>query len=196
MSSAGVVTGVAAGTVTITVTMPGFTGTPGTASVTVVPAPPNWTLTGNLFHQTGGQTATLLNDGTVLLAGGEDSANAVLDLAQIYTPSTGLFTPTAGNMADVRTLPTATLLPDGMVLIAGGGSGTGGGSPQDTAEIYNPTTGMFTATANTMSTTRVGATATLLNTGMVLIAGGGGAGSRQAPTFTTRQRKPSRPPVP
>ncbi len=131
VSSAGVVTGVATGTVTISVTMSGFTGTTDTASVTVVPAPPNWTLTGNLFHQTAGQIATLLNDGTVLIAGGEDSSNAVLDLAEIYTPSTGLFTPTAGNMVDDRTLPTATLLPDGTVLIAGGGSGTGGGGDQE-----------------------------------------------------------------
>lgn len=177
VSSAGVVTGVAPGTVTITVTMPGFTGTPETASVTVVPAPPDWTLTGNLFHQTAGQTATLLNDGTVLIAGGEDSADAVLNLAQIYSPSTGLFTATAGNMVDQHTLATATLLPDGTVLIAGGGATTGGGTQEDTAEIYNPTTGMFTATANNMSAGRSSATATLLNSGLVLIAGGDGGGT-------------------
>jgi uncharacterized protein YjdB len=178
VSSAGVVTGVAAGTITISVTMSGFTGTPQTASVTVVPTPPNWTLTGDLFHQTAGQIAVKLNDGTVIIAGGEDSSNAVLDLAQIYTPSTGLFTPTTGNMVVARTLPVAALLPDGTVLIAGGGSGTGGGGDIESAEIYNPSTGMFTATANDMSAIRSGgATATLLNTGMVLVAGGGQAGT-------------------
>jgi len=177
VSSAGLITGIAAGTTTITVTMPGFSGTPETASVTVEPAPPNWTLTGNLFHQTAGQSATLLNDGSVLIAGGEDSSNAVLNRAEIYSPSTGLFTSTAGNMVNVRTVATATLLPDGTVLLAGGGTSTGGGGPQNNAEIYSPTTGMFTATANNMSADRSIATATLLNTGLVLIAGGDGGGT-------------------
>ncbi len=187
VSSTGVVTGIAAGTTTITVTMPGFSGTPESATVTVVPAPPNWALTGNLFHQTAGQTATLLNDGTVLIAGGEDSdsSNAVLNLAEIYSPSTGQFTPTAGSMVDKRTLATATLLPDGTILIAGGGTTTGGGGAQNTAEIYNPTTGMFTATANNMSLDRVGATATLLNTGLVLIAGGGTSADLYDPSTQT-----------
>ena len=186
VNSAGVVTGVATGTGTISVTMSGFTGTIETASLTVVPAPPNWTLTGNLFHQTAGQTATLLNDGTVLIAGGEDSSTEaehssgpLLDLAEIYSPSTGLFTQTSGNMVAARTLPIAALLPDGTVLIAGGGgSGTGGGGDLDTAEIYNPMTGMFTATANNMSVVRAGgATATVLNNGMVLVAGGDESGT-------------------
>ena len=86
VSSSGVVTGIAAGTVTISVNMAGFVGTPETAAVTVVPAPPNWTLTGNIFHQTATQTATLLNDGTVLLAGGEDSSRfGVRPRGNLYT---------------------------------------------------------------------------------------------------------------
>ena len=178
VSSTGLVTGIAAGTVTITATMPGFTGTSESAIVTVVPAPPNWIATGNLFHQRAGHSATLLSDGTVLLAGGEDSLNKLLNLAEIYSPSSGLFTLTTGTMVDDRVDFTATLLPDHTVLLAGGGGvGTGGGSPQNTAEIYNPSTGLFTATVNNMSANRSGATATLLNNGLVLIAGGDGAGS-------------------
>jgi len=60
-------------------------------------------------------TATLLPDGTVLVAGGSDST------AELYDPSTGSFRPT-GGMETGRVGHSATLLPNGKVLVAGGGS--------------------------------------------------------------------------
>ncbi|MFC1971082.1 hypothetical protein ACFLV0_04015 [Chloroflexota bacterium] len=58
-------------------------------------------------------TATLLNSGKVLIAGGGGP------YANLFDSATGSFHHT-GNMTSTRSGPTATLLPDGRVLIAGG----------------------------------------------------------------------------
>jgi len=110
-------------------------------------------------------TATLLNNGMVLVTGGSTIINGVTTIlasAELYDPVTGVFTPT-GSMAASRVSHTATLLKNGMVLVAGGGLAT--------AELYDPSTGIFTVTGN-MTTVRGEHTATLLNNGKVLVAGG------------------------
>jgi hypothetical protein len=130
-----------------------------------------------LFTSTGGPigpcycdgmpTATLLMNGKVLVAGGEDDSG-VHSSAELYDSSTGTFAPT-GNMTTGRVLPTATLLPDGTVLMAGGSLYPG--ASLATAELYDPVKGIFTATGN-MTTARGQDTATLLNKGQVLVTGG------------------------
>jgi len=116
-------------------------------------------------------SATLLQNGKVLIAGGRDG-NALLDSAEIYDPSTSTFTPT-GSMAASRCGHSATLLANGKVLVAGGyTSGSTGGFPSlSTAELYDPSTGKFTATGS-LVTGRSGHSATLLTSGKVLLAGG------------------------
>jgi hypothetical protein len=115
------------------------------------------------------QTATLLQNGSVLIAGGSISGSGPTNNASIYNPTAKSFAPTLSHMNVVRYAPTATLLPNGQVLIAGGGNS--GGNPIASAEVYDPTAGTFT-TVGSLATARNYATATLLNDGTVLVAGG------------------------
>ncbi len=118
-------------------------------------------------------TATLLRDGTVLIAGGIDpSSGDSLDSAELYDPSTGTFSATSGKMTSPRALHTATLLANGEVLLAGGSTSSLFSGALDTAELYNPAAGTFTAVAHPMTSARASATANLLHNGQVLIAGG------------------------
>jgi hypothetical protein len=111
-------------------------------------------------------TATPLNDGTVLIVGGDGGSPST---AEVYNPNTGLFA-TSGNLSTGRYLHTSTMLTNGTILVAGGvqfNSGTATASE----EIYDPTFGAFTSVGNLL-TARFSQTATLLPDGTVLIAGG------------------------
>ncbi|MFQ5570810.1 MAG: Kelch repeat-containing protein, partial [Rhodothermales bacterium] len=122
--------------------------------------------TGSMATTRVSHTATLLPNGTVLIAGGIKSDERTR--AEVYDPATGAFSPT-GRMLEKRYGHTATLLRNGNVLIVGGLG------PEWTylgsAEIYDPATGTFTTTGS-MTTPRASHTATLLDDGKVLITGG------------------------
>ena len=128
-----------------------------------------FTATGNLNSAREGHTATLLADGRVLIAGGWGGSGPLAS-AELY--ENGAFTLT-GNLT-ARTGHTATLLINGKVLIAGG-SGVGG-AVLNSAQLYDPATGSFTAT-DSLAVARSLHTATLLPDGRVLIAGGDQGGS-------------------
>lgn len=112
-------------------------------------------------------TATLLNDGRVLVTGGDDGT-AFLATAEIFDQSSGSFAST-GNLATARKESTATLVADGKMLIAGGIGANG--QALSSAELYDPASRTFSPTG-AMSIQRGEHTATLLNNGKVLIIGG------------------------
>ena len=123
-------------------------------------------LTGSLNSLRTDHTATLLNNGMVLIAGGI----IALNIAELYNPGIGTFT-TTGSLNTGRISPTGTLLNNGMVLIAGGTDNYYYGTALASVELYDPASGTFTTTGS-MNTARWYHTATLLNNGMVLLAGG------------------------
>jgi Kelch motif/Galactose oxidase, central domain len=153
-------------TLTVGVSNPVPGGGLASISVQVVGGPPSM-LTPRADH-----TATLLNNGKVLIAGGRN-VNAAglngLNTAELYDPVAKTFTASHGTMSTTRTRHTATLLLDGTVLLAGGDNST----TVTTADIYDPSTDSFHATAGHMTTVRAsGHGAALLPNGKVLIAGG------------------------
>src|SRR5215469_5013439 len=128
-----------------------------------------FTATGAMTTARYWHTATLLNNGQVLIAGGvTNSSFSTTASAELYDPTRGTFSPT-GNMTAPRAFHAAILLPDGRVLIAGGTSSIG--ENLATAEIYDPSTGTFTATSDMLHDHGC-AQAHVLNNGKVLLFGG------------------------
>jgi N-acetylneuraminic acid mutarotase len=110
-------------------------------------------------------TMTLLADGRVLIVGGFDNSYAPLATAEIYAYGSWS---SAGSMAVARESHTATLLSNGKVLVVGGETY---GSPQASAELYDPATGGWSPTGS-LATPRRSHTATLVLDDKVLVAGG------------------------
>src|SRR5439155_2319481 len=78
---------------------------------------PSWVTTGSMGTPRAFHTATLLQSGKVLVAGGY--LKGALSSAELYDPASGTWTDT-GSMGTERESHTATLLPSGKVLVAGG----------------------------------------------------------------------------
>jgi hypothetical protein len=101
------------------------------------PSTGKFTTTGYMKTTRADHTATLLPDGTVLIAGGL-YYSLVPTHAELYQPDSGTFTAT-GEMTTGRFGHTATLLADGTVLITGGMPNvTGQKLALASAEIYHP----------------------------------------------------------
>jgi uncharacterized protein (TIGR03437 family) len=142
-----------------------------------------WTRTGDLNTGRIADTATLLPNGKVLVAGGTRSGvnfTEPLNTAELYDPATGTWTMTS-NLNAPRYGHTATLLPNGKVLVTGGATNLNPNNFVNTAELYDPATGTWTPTTN-LNVARGTHLATLLLNGQVLAAT-----SALSPALTTAE---------
>jgi hypothetical protein len=118
--------------------------------------PGTFTATGNMTTPRFNQTATLLTNGEVLMAGGAVSDSDDIKVnSDLYDPATGTFTATRMTVGNI-------LLPDGRFLIFTGSR---------TAETYDPLTGAFEATGDMVAALYSTRASTLLQDGRVFVAG-------------------------
>ncbi|XXT19135.1 kelch repeat-containing protein [Sorangium sp. So ce429] len=140
-----------------------------------------WAVGDSLLEARERHTATRLDDGRVILVGGDGDGRA-LRSAECYSPAEARFSWIA-SMAEPRTGHTATLLGDGQTVLIAGGAGEG--PAQASAELFNaaacvwsepcvPSEACLWSEASSMREARRGHTATLLDDGRVLVAGGAG----------------------
>jgi hypothetical protein len=135
-----------------------------------------WTAAGNLANGRTVLAGALLPSGKVLVMGGGDTTHGGLASAELYDPATNTWT-AAASMSALRAGHTASTLLSGKVLVTGGISPTSSAPNTNSstflasAELYDPGTDQWSA-AGSMSTSRVGHTATVLPNGKVLVVGG------------------------
>jgi N-acetylneuraminic acid mutarotase len=145
------------------------------------PVTGQWSYGANLVMARMMPTATLLEDGRVLVVGGwtDDTLLLAMSSAELYDPVSGQWTSTA-PMGEARINHTATRLADGTVLVAGGyhanppgGFGRYVPITLNEAEVFDPAAERWRTVGN-LAGARQWHTATLLNDGTVLVAGGVG----------------------
>lgn len=120
-------------------------------------------------------SATLLSDGTVLLAGGGAgfSCLPMAATAELFDPIAESFSPTSGDPAGPLWSHAAARLPGDRVLLAGGEPTCGlatGGTPA--AMLFDRATGGFTPLPDMTAVHGMGVDATALPDGRALVAGG------------------------
>ena len=130
--------------------------------------------------------AATLADGRVLITGGvgldDQGSGTYLADSELFDPQTDTFAPTGAMTRGRDGNATITPLLDGRVLVTGGIGQDAQGSnvALASAEVYDPATGTFAATANDMGSVRYFHAASRLADGRVLIVGGWGEGERLA----------------
>jgi len=154
---------------------PTITATPTRSAPSPTPTPTptrdvvrTWERVGDLTEPRTSHSATLLQDGRVLVAGGGDLDGTALATAEVYDPATRTWSAT-GSMEAGRMSHTATLLDDGRVLVAGGVDADY--RHVASAELYDPVTSTWAVTDG-MADVRANHTASLLLDGTVLVVGG------------------------
>jgi MYXO-CTERM domain-containing protein len=136
-----------------------------------------WTASAGLAEPRHDFAGASFSDGKILVAGGfQASVGKVLATAELFDPSQAKWV-TAGTLAHARTAHTLTALPSGAAVAAGGVVRDTTGkitSYLKSAELFDPGSNTWTALTD-MAGVRAFHSATLLNDGRVLVAGGAGA---------------------
>ena len=144
--------------------------------------PLTWTPTQPMHKARAFFTATELQDGNILVAGGYDrlgffiGAPPIFPDAEIYDWHTGSWTVTA-SMNRRRSAAAAVRLEDGRVLVTGGLGPFF--KPLSSSEIYDPKTGLWSFTGSMNDARAEDYTCVLLPGKKVLVAGGTGTGFAQ-----------------
>ncbi|AGC49304.1 kelch domain-containing protein [Myxococcus stipitatus DSM 14675] len=97
----------------------------------------NWASAGTLNVPRSHHTATLLDSGDVLVAGGTKGIMDSLDVVQIYSPGAG-WSPPGAAMLNKRAFHRATLLRSGNVLVTGGLGNSELDPELNAVELYMP----------------------------------------------------------
>lgn len=126
-----------------------------------------WSMTDSLTNGRSGHTATLLNDGKLLIAGGQNGGE--INSCEIFDPVTNKWS-SAGSLLHARSFHSAVLLSDGRVFVSGGIT------PDSTlgtsnCEIYDPAANSWSE-AGEMFMPRSSHETILLFDSTVLITGG------------------------
>ena len=132
------------------------------------PLTDRWTRTGDMVEGRRSATATLLQDGRVLVAGGLDAATRSLASAEVYDPSSGSWS-AVGDMLHRRAFHAAVLLVDGTVLVTGGNVDEERGIPY--AEVFDPRSGSWSA-VEAMDAPRQSHSMVAVSGGRVVVLGG------------------------
>ncbi len=148
-----------------------------TSAFSPVPEPTPLTLLNpslNIARQN--HTATLLQNGQVLVVGGQNTQLGAISVgplasAELFDLDTKKWTLLPTGLTTARATHTATLLQNGQVLVVGGFGSTG---PLASAELFDPVTKTWTLLPTGLTTGRTDHTATLLQNGQVLVVGGNG----------------------
>jgi hypothetical protein len=114
-------------------------------------------------------TASLLNNGLVLVAGGKGASHTDLASAELYNPSTQAFEAT-NSMQGARSLDTATVLPGGTEVVIIGGRHSF--KELKTADRFSSPSDVFTLAKEVLDKRRKRHTATLLTSSHILVTGG------------------------
>jgi hypothetical protein len=138
------------------------------------PARNRWMPVASMHASRARQTATLLENGNVLVVGGINepapaAASSSAPKSELYDPRSNTWVAISGGAA--RNGQTASRLPDGRVAVVGGF--TEDGCPDPTTQLYDPRLGSWSVAAS-MKIGRAGHTATPLQGGKILVVGGMG----------------------
>jgi hypothetical protein len=161
------------------------------------PSTGHWSYTSSMKNARRDAAAVVLQDGRVLMAGGAGSSGQPIVGSEIYNPRTGEWKSTGElNVPRSEAEYAIVLLTDGKVLLTGGynhldvldsfGNIVSPETDVNSAEVYNPKTGRWALTSNTMSVARSGHAAVLLpgdRHGVLVIGGAMGPATTSSDLF-------------
>ena len=150
--------------------IPRSTEAAATAVIDPTPAAEESASLGSMLQSRVSHSATLMQDGRVLVVGGMDEGFNPLRTAEVFETATNRWT-AAGEMRQARTEHSATLLKDGRVMVTGGMNENI--QLIGTTEVFDPKTGQWSE-VESMRTVRRGHFTLPLPDGKVAVVGGVG----------------------